>query len=63
MSTTVFPYRLFLVKCTLHNEINIFRHVCNIFMSLKHLKQIATDFFRNPYFIVVIHSPFYQNEY
>ncbi len=56
MSTTIFPYRLFLVKRTLHNKTNIFRHVRNIFMSLKHLKQIVTDFFCYPYFIVVIHN-------
>jgi hypothetical protein len=31
--------------------------------GMEHLKQIVTDFFRNPYFIVVIHCPFYQNEY
>lgn len=52
----MFPYRLFLVKRTLYNEINLFRHVRNTFMLLKHLKQIVTHFFRNPYFIVIIHN-------
>ena len=49
-------HRLFLVKRTLYNEINLFRHVRNTFMLLKHLKQIVTHFFRNPYFIVIIHN-------